>query len=418
MKIIVLGSGVIGVTTAYLLAARGHTVEVIERKSECAAETSFANGGQLSYSHAEPWANPSVLPKVFKWMFKDDAPLVLRPRLDYRMMKWGLQFLSNCTTRAAERNAITLLRLGIYSKRKFEQVCSYTGIEFDRRMDGILHVFDDRKELDHAIAQAHFQEKFGCKEEVLTLDQCLRLEPSLQYSGKKLVGGIHAPLDESGDAREFASKLSDLCEKEYGVVFHYNTEITGIQREKKRIVAIQTSAGDFTADAYVLSLGSYSSIHLRKLGIDVPIYPMKGYSLTMPANMFAPKVSITDQQAKIVYSRLGDELRVAGTAEFAGYSDKVNEKRILPILNAIKNLFPRVVPEDESQISRWACLRPSTPDGPPIIGKTPYENLYLNTGHGTLGWTQAAGSAFLLADVVDGKQPEISLEGLSLDRYL
>lgn len=418
MKVLVLGSGVLGVTSAYVLATRGFEVEVIDRQPQSATECSYANGGQLSYSHAEPWANPGVLPKVIKWMFREDAPLVMRPRADLQMIKWGLKFLGNCSQMRAESNTVTMLRLGIYSRKKMEHLVAATGVKFDYLHEGILHVFANQNDFNHAIEQTKFQEKFGCHEKVLSPQECLRLEPTLEHSSTPLVGGIHAHLDESGDIHTFTAELTKLCQKEYNVKFHFDTSVEEIKKEGNRIVAIKTNKGDFTADKFVMSMGSYSPIHLRKLGLDVPIYPMKGYSVTMPANHATPTVSITDQEAKIVYSRLGDRLRVAGTAEFAGYNDTVREVRIQPILRAIKKFFPGAMPEDESTIERWACLRPSTPDGPPIIGKTPIDNLYMNTGHGTLGWTQAAGSAFLLADSLEGKQTEISLDGLTIDRYL
>lgn len=418
MKVLILGSGIIGVTTAYVLASRGYDVEVIDRHAESARETSYANGGQLSYSHAEPWANPGVFPKVFKWMLRDDAPLVLRPRADYNMIKWGLRFLSNCTQEKANANTITMLRLGLYSRQKLHQMVDETKIDFHYKKAGILHVFSEEASFEHAKRQADFQEHYGGEEQVKTAAECLELEPTLAHCGKELIGGIYANVDESGDIFEFTQKLAELCQKKFGVVFHYNTEVTKIRTEKGKVTAIATTNGDMTADRYVMSLGSYSSYHLRRIGIDMPIYPMKGYSITMPANDFAPNMSITDQQAKIVYSRLGDKLRIAGTAEFAGYNDAVRERRIVPIIAAVRGLFPKALPEDEGIITKWACLRPSTPDGPPIIGKTPYENLYMNTGHGTLGWTQGPGSAFLFADLFEGKETEIDLKGMDIERYL
>lgn len=419
MRVLVLGSGIIGVTTAYVLATRGYDVEVVDRRDQAATETSYANGGQLSYSHAEPWANPAVLPKVLKWMLDDTAPLVLRPRLDWRMISWGLKFLSNCNKRSAEANTVTMLRLGLYSRKMMEALSKATNISFHHQHSGILHVFTDHKEFDAAKRQAAFQEQFGCQEKTLTAEECLNLEPTLQHSNKTIIGGIHAHLDESGDMCSFTRQLANLCEKEYGVTFHYNTTIQKIQKDGDKISCIQTDKGELQADAYVMSLGSYSAMMLRQIGIKVPIYPMKGYSLTFKANHFAPNISITDQNAKIVYSRFGPEcLRVAGTAEFAGYNDSINPKRIEPIVKAISTLFPKVLEEPDAITSEWACLRPSTPDGPPIIGKTPYSNLFMNTGHGTLGWTQSAGSAFLLADTLEGKQTEISLMGMDLDRYL
>lgn len=419
MKVIVLGAGVIGVTTAYVLASRGYDVEVIERCPAAAGQTSFANGGQLSYSHAEPWANPNVLPKVMRWMFDDEAPLVMRPRLDYQMMKWGLKFLANCTQRRAESNTVTMLKLGLYSRKKMDQLVTATGFNFDYQRPGILHVFCKPKDFEAAKRQADFQEKFGCQEQVKTVEECVELEPTLAHTGYNLIGGIYASWDECGDVNSFTTQLAEHCAKDLGVKFHYNTSIEEIKTNgRKEITAVATDQGEMTADRYVMCLGPYSPLLLRKLGINAPIYPMKGYSITLRANKYTPKTSITDQKSKIVYSRLGDRLRVAGTAEFAGYDDSIKPKRVKPILNAVERLFPKIFEQDDPVMSDWACLRPSTPDGPPIIGPTPYNNLYLNTGHGTLGWTQAAGSAFLLADSFEGKKTEISLSGMELDRYL
>lgn len=405
----------VGVTAAYFLGARGHEVEVIERGPDSACETSFANGGQLSFSHAEPWANPATLPKVFKWMFKKDAPLVLRPRADLDMINWGLSFLANCTAGKAHANSVNLLKLGLYSKKKLEQLSHIAPIQYHHIGEGILHIFSNHTDFQQAKKQAEYQAKFGCKEDILTPEQAVTMEPALANAGKKIVGGIHAPLDESGDAVLFTRALANVCAQEFGTVFRYNTAIERLETEKSHLSGVITSAGRLTADAYVMAMGSYSPLYLKPIGIKVPIYPMKGYSITLPANRYAPKVSVTDGELKIVYSRLGDRLRVAGTAEFAGYNTAVSDHRIDPIMRGIKDLFPKAY--TEAGITKWACLRPQTPDGPPIIGKTKYDNLYMNTGHGTLGWTQAAGSGALLADIIDGRQTEISMHGLTIERY-
>jgi D-amino-acid dehydrogenase len=415
MKIIILGSGVIGVSAAYILGSRGHDVEVIERQSESGRETSYANGGQLSFSHAEPWANPGVLPKIAKWMFKEDAPLVLRPRADLDMIKWGLRFLLNCSAGRAHANSVRLLKLGLYSKKKMEELRIYSGVAFDNRRDGILHIFSQAQEFEHATQQARFQEKLGCPAEIADAKRCIQHEPALEHAGKPIAGGIFQPLDESGDAFAFTRELAKRCVSEFKTVFRYGTEIRKINAEAGRITSVTTDKGEHKADAYIVSLGSYTPLHLKPLGIKVPIYPMKGYSVTFTANHYTPSLSLTDGEHKIVYSRLGNRLRVAGTAEFAGYNTAVRKERINPIVRAVKQLFPKC--EFGEPDSEWACLRPSTPDGPPLIGKTPYANLFLNTGHGTLGWTQAAGSATLIADIIDGRPTEISLDGLTLDRH-
>lgn len=409
MQVIVLGSGLLGVTTAYELARRGAQVTVLDRQPESGAETSFANGGQLSYSHAEPWASPSVLGKLPKWLFRSDAPLVFRPRADWQMIRWGLLFLRNCTPTRADLNCVNLLRLGLYSKRQFDRIRSETGIAFDYDSRGILHIYGTQKDFDVAKRHNDFQTKFGCDQRVLSREECLALEPSLAHTDRIIVGGIHAFMDESGDAYLYCKALAKYTSERYGAKFIYGTTIHGLRTDDKQIVAVNTDQGDVTGDAYIMAMGSYSAIHLRKIGIDVPIYPMKGYSITLEANDYCPHVSLTDGTYKIVYSRLGRRLRVAGTAEFAGYDSSINEKRITPIVNAARSLLPKA--NWDQPISKWACLRPSTPHGSPILGRARYSNLFLNTGHGTLGWTQAAGSATIVADLMEGKIPAILLHG-------
>jgi D-amino-acid dehydrogenase len=416
MKVIVLGAGVIGVTAAYVLGSRGHEVEVIERQPQSGKETSFANGGQLSFSHAEPWANPSVLPKIPQWMFKEDAPLVFRPRADWEMIKWGLRFLGNCTSGRAQQNSVNILRLGLYSKKKMEQIRTYSGVKFDHQNEGILHIYSTQKDFDAAIVQARFQERLGCPAEIADTKRCITLEPALEHAGRPVAGGIYQPLDESGDAFTFTQGLAASCVSEHKTTFHYDTTIRSIDTGKDgRIASVTTDKGVHKADVYIMSLGSYSPLYLKALGIHVPIYPMKGYSVTFAANHYSPKMSLTDGQHKIVYSMLGDRLRVAGTAEFAGYNTDIRSERINPIVKAVRGLFPKC--EFTEPTTEWACLRPSTPDGPPIIGKTKYPNLFMNTGHGTLGWTQAAGSASLIADIIDNHPTEISLDGMGVERF-
>lgn len=414
MKICILGAGVLGVTSAYFLAKAGHDVTVIDRQSEPARETSFANGGQLSYSHAEPWANPYVFPMLFKWMWMDDAPLVLRPRADIAMLNFGMRFLYNCLPARAKRHSEVLWRLGSYSKAVMGDIIADTKIEFHHLNKGILHVYSSQKAFDHARKQSGYQHELGCIETVLSVEECFRMEPSLQYANKKIYGGIFAPMDESGDIHVFTKKLAELCTMRYGTKFMFDTDIQQLSAKDGRIGHVKTSRGEIQADAFVVALGSYSPLLLKQVGIAVPIYPMKGYSVTFNANDNAPQISITDDALKIVYSRLGNKIRVAGTAEFAGYNTDIRKVRIDSIIRGVKALFPKA---DLSHVDEWACLRPSTPDGPPIIGKTPIANLYLNTGHGTLGWTQAAGSAKLLTDIIENTPTTIAMQGLTLERY-
>lgn len=419
MKICILGAGVLGVTSAYELARRGHEVTVIERQSEPARECSFANGGQLSYSHAEPWANPGVFPKLWKWMWQEDAPLVLRPRADIHMLRWGALFLLNCLPSRARRHCEVMLRLGLYSKDRMAELMADTRVGFSFLGNGTLHVFDDAKSFEAAKRHAAFQHTLGCEEIPLTPQECFAKEPTLANTTKKLVGGMYAPIDESGDIHTFTVNLAAYCENRYGVKFLYNQKIARLHKADNRIshVEIDGQHRDYMAgfDAYVMALGSYSAIHLRQLGLYVPIYPMKGYSISFDASEHCPKVSVTDDAARQVYSLLGPRMRVAGTAEFASYNDAVRKVRIDPLKRGMSELFPGAPMEN---LTEWACLRPSTPDGPPIIGKTPIGNLYINSGHGTLGWTQGAGSARLLADVIDGKPTDIPLSGLEIERNL
>lgn len=412
MKIIVLGSGLLGVSSAYELARRGHEVSVLDRQAESGAETSFANGAQLSYSHAEPWASPTVLPKLAKWIFDPNAPLVFRPRADWHMFVWALRFFRNCTPQRARENCINLLRLGLYSRRKMRELAEQTGLSFDYSQSGILHIFSAVSDFDHAKRQFEFQAKFGCQTRLLSHEECIAREPSLAHSSRPIIGGIHAFQDEIGDAHLFCKNLSELATARHGVQFRYGITIENLRQENNRIVAVQTHHGDFSADAYVMALGSYSSIFLRRAGVHIPVYPMKGYSITITANEHAPKASVTDGSHKIVVTRVGEKVRVAGTAEFCGYDDSVRDKRIAPILAAARQLFPKAAWDHETH--RWGCLRPTTPSGLPVLGRTRYENLFLNTGHGTLGWVQAAGSAAIVADIMEQKTPEIMLQGLTL----
>lgn len=411
MKVLILGSGVLGTTTAYYLASRGHEVTVLERGEKSALETSFANGGQLSFSHSEPWANPAVLPKILKWLGKEDAPLIFRFGTDFNMYRWGLSFLRNCTTAKTAYNSANLLRLGLYSKQCINVVQQETGVEFDNLKLGTLHIYSNQAELDLAIAQAKYQEQFGCPFTVLDREGVMKLEPALANTARPIIGAVLYTADESGDVHKFTVNLAEYCRDKLGVTFHYNTPVEGIEQEGGKITAVRSGNSRFTADTYVMALGSYSAVWASKLGFYLPIYPMKGYSITIPLENpdRAPRVSITDTEKKIVYSRLGDRLRVAGTAEFAGYNTDIRDTRVGPITKAAMELFPGC--GDPKNIITWAGLRPATPHGSPILGRTRYANLYLNTGHGTLGWTLSCGSSRVVADIIEGKTPEIKLDG-------
>jgi D-amino-acid dehydrogenase len=343
----------------------------------------------------------------------------MKPTLDPHMMRWGMSFLRNCLKDRCDMNSVNLLRLGIYSKQVMERLRITSGVSYDSLRTGILHVYTCEKDFAHAKEQAAYQNKFSGSNfsmEVLERDACLQKEPTLQHSERNIVGGVFCAIDESGDCGKFTHNLAQIASRDLKVEFDYNTDIEHINTNKGRITSIKTNKGMKYGDVFVMAMGSYSYQHLRKLGIKVPIYPMKGYSITMPAGKFAPGMSITDNENKVVVTRLGQYIRAAGTAEFAGYNTSINESRIAPILRATQSLFPHTDFSPEN-MQKWACLRPSTPDGPPIIGRSKYDNLYLNTGHGTLGWTQAAGSANLLADVIENRDTEIALTGMTVDRF-
>lgn len=417
MKVVVLGAGIIGVTTAYQLARRGHEVTIIDKHPASAAECSFANGGQLSYSHVEPWASPSVLPKIPKWLMDKESPLVFHIRPDIKMWAWALKFLASCTGRKAKKSAENMMRLALYSKQVFDETDSELGLQYSQVKKGIIHIFSDRDSLNANIRQAEFQKKLGCDYKVLnSRAEVEELEPAFKNSPVKIIGGILFPMDTTGDVNEFACNLSSYLANRK-VKFEYNTTVESIQTANGQVTGVKTDKGIFTADAYVYSLGARSAQFLSPIGINVPIYPLKGYSISIDVtgSEHAPFIGITDQKNKIVYSRLGNIIRVAGTAELIGYDDSITKSRIETLKKMTRELFPDIGKLDV--VKEWACLRPSTPDGSPIIGKTKYSNLFLNTGHGTLGWTLSLGSAKVTADIVEGKEPEIDLSGLNLARF-
>ncbi|TAN61177.1 MAG: D-amino acid dehydrogenase, partial [Magnetospirillum sp.] len=377
---------------------------------------SFANGGQVSPCHAEPWANPAVVPKVLKWLGREDAPLLFRwDRWDPALWAWGLRFLANCTSARAAVNTERTLRVALYSRLCLQQLRAETGIEYDHKTKGILHVYRDAGEFDHACAAAELMRRHGLERLAKTTADCVAIEPALGAVAHQLAGGIFTPDDESGDAHKFTTALAALAVAK-GVEFRWNVPVLGLVRDRGRIAGLATAAGIVTGDAYVLAAGCDSPLLARPLGLRLPVVPAKGYSITVPVagHAGAPSVSITDDEHKMVYSRLGDRLRAAGTAEMAGHDRSIPPKRIAMILDHARRLFPDG--GDFSRAEPWAGLRPVTPDSVPLLGATPLANLWLNTGHGTLGWTMACGSGRIVAALVSGRRPEIDLGGLGLRR--
>ncbi len=415
MQIVVIGAGVVGVTTAWQLACDGHRVSVLERRAGPGLETSFANGGQISTGHALPWSSPAVPGQMLRWLGRADAPLKVRWRADREQTAWSLRFLRECLPSRHLRNAAHSLRLALFSRGELGRIREEAGIRNDHREKGILCVYSDEKTFAHGRETAAFLADRDVRQEILLGEEVLRIEPSLQYA-EGIVGGVYSPDDQSGDAYLFTAQLADDAQRR-GVAFYYDVDVTRLKRDGERIAGVSTSKGLLQADAVVLCAGSYSAALVRPLGLELPVYPVKGYSVTLPITNpeAAPEVSLTDEVRKIVISRLGDRLRAAGTAEITGHDTAMNDTRARAVLDGLLALFPKA--GDPKRAEFWSGLRPMTPDGPPVIGTTPIGNLYLNTGHGTLGWTMAAGSAKLLAEVLAGGAPSIDLEGLELARY-
>jgi len=416
MKILVLGSGVIGVTAAYQLAMAGHEVTVIDRQPAAALETSFANAGEVSPGYSAPWAGPGVPLKAIKWLLMKHRPLVIRPTMDLEMVRWSLAMLRNCTAARYELNKGRMVRLAEYSRDCLRDLRAQTGIRYDERMRGTLQLFRTQHQLDGAALDIAILRRYGVDFELLDSAGCIGREPALADVREKFVGGLLLPGDETGDCFKFTQNLAALA-AHLGMQFRYGTHIQALQLAGARIDGVITDAGVLRADAYLVALGSYSAPLLRGVGIRVPVYPVKGYSITVPITdaSGAPESTVMDETHKVAVTRLGDRMRVGGTAELAGYDLRLHNARRETLKHVITDLFPRG--GDVSRAEFWCGLRPMTPDGTPVVGATRLPNLFLAIGHGTLGWTMAAGTGRVLADVISGHAPGIDLEGLTLDRY-
>lgn len=416
MKVFVLGGGVVGVTSAWYLAQAGHEVTVIDRQPGVGMETSYANAGQVSPGYSAPWAGPGVPVKAVKWLLMKYRPFVFWPMPDPHLWRWLVQMLENCTSVAYDRNKGRMVRLAEYSRDVMRDLRNETGIRYDDCQQGTLQVFRTQKQFDSAGADIAVLKQYEVPYEVLDRAQCVQAEPGLASAAHKIVGGLRLPTDETGDAFLFTQRLAAMAEKA-GVKFLYNTRIERLVKEGEKITSVVTSRGVIKADAYVLALGSFSPSLLRPLNIHLPVYPVKGYSLTadIKDEARAPVSTIMDETFKIGITRLGDRVRVGGTAELAGFSRSLRKHRRETLEYSVTDLFAGSC--DVSEAVFWSGLRPMTPDGTPVIGTTGLRNLFLNTGHGTLGWTMACGSARVLADIISGRKTEIPSQDLNIFRY-
>ncbi|MCY1666950.1 D-amino acid dehydrogenase [Rhizobium sp. SL86] len=415
MKITILGAGVIGVTSAYYLAKAGHEVTVLDRQPGPALETSFANAGEVSFGYCSPWAAPGIPQKALKWIFMEHAPLILRPKLDGPMLSWMLKMLMNCTSERYAINKSRMLRLADYSRLALAEVRTETNVDYDQRMQGTLQLFRTQAQLDASAKDVKALAADGIPFEVLDPEGCIKVEPALAHVRHKIVGGLLTPKDETGDCFKFTNILAEKATG-MGVRFQWGVNIKGLDVQGGEAKGVVTDRGTIASDAVVVALGSYSPLLVKPHGINLPVYPVKGYSLTIPITNAsrAPESTVMDETYKIAITRLGDRIRVGGMAEISGYTNDLGEARRRTLEHSVTDLFPG---GDVSKANFWSGLRPMTPDGTPVIGATKVRNLYLNTGHGTLGWTMSCGSAKVLADIVSGRKADIETKDLAIGRY-
>ncbi|MEK7346623.1 MAG: D-amino acid dehydrogenase [Pseudomonadota bacterium] len=416
MSVLILGSGVVGTTIAYYLAKAGHDVTVLERQPGPALETSFANAGEVSPGYSAPWAGPGVPLKAIKWLLMQHSPLVIKPMLDPAMWKWGMQMLRNCTEERYKVNKSRMVRLAEYSRDCMQELRAETGIRYDERTQGTLQLFRTQKQLDGVGKDVDILKQYGVPFQVLDRDGYIDYEPALAHVKEKFVGALRLPGDETGDCFKFTQGMCELA-KQHGARFLFNQDIQEIRYQGDRIVDVRTDTGHYAADEYVLALGSYSTHMLKPLGLDIPVYPVKGFSITVPIvdSSMAPESTIMDETHKVAVTRLGDRIRVGGTAQLSGYDLALDAGPRRTLEFVVNDLFPKG--GDVAKAEFWTGLRPMTPDGTPILGETRYRNLHLSTGHGTLGWTMAAGTGRVMADLLAGNKPQIDMQGLTMARY-
>jgi D-amino-acid dehydrogenase len=416
MRVLVLGAGVIGVTSAYYLARAGHEVTVIDRQPGPALETSFANAGEVSPGYASPWAAPGIPAKAVRWLLMKHAPLIVRPTIDPEMIAWVLRMLTNCTHDRYAINKGRMVRIAEYSRDVLKALRAETGISYDERMQGTLQLFRTQKQFDHAADDIAVLKQYGVAYELLDPKGCIAAEPGLAGSSVALTGGLRLPGDETGDCFKFTNALAKMAEA-LGVRFEYGTTISAIHTEAGRVTGVDTSRGRLTAESYLMAMGSFSTRMGKSIGLNLPIYPVKGYSITVPVTNAdaAPVSTVLDESYKIAITRLGDRVRVGGMAELSGYNTRLSQSRRGTLEFSLNDLFPgatRPAPE-----SLWTGMRPMTPDSTPIIGQSKLDNLYVNSGHGTLGWTMACGSGRIIADLISGRKPDVDTADLGPKRY-
>lgn len=416
MKAVILGAGVIGVTAAHYLRRAGHEVTVIDRQPGAALETSFANAGEVSPGYASPWAAPGIPMKAIRWLMMRHAPLIVRPAADLAMVTWLAAMLRNCTEARYALNKSRMVRLAEFSRDELVHIRASLGIAYDERSRGTLQLFRTAKQLDASGKDVEVLRSYGVPFELLDRKGCVAAEPGLAAARDRIAGGLRLPNDETGDCHLFTTRLAERLASA-GVEFSYSTEILGLEEERGSISGVRTSKGVIRGDTYLLALGSHSPLLARQVGVRLPIFPVKGYSITLPVADpdFAPVSTLLDETFKIAITRLGKRIRVGGMAEISGYDRSLPSRREATLLHCVHDLFPKAAQDGPTNF--WSGLRPMTPDGPPIIGRTRLSNLFLNTGHGTLGWTMACGSAAVAAAVMTGERPAIDIAGLGLDRY-
>ncbi len=416
MKIVIIGGGVVGVSSAYALARRGHDITLLESSSRVGEQTSYANGGQLSYTQVEPIANAYLWRQLPRLLLGRDPAFRITHLFDSTLLRWAVQFLRACHSQQERTTIANMLRLGLYTQTVTAQYMAQTEIQFHHRHSGKLCIFQCPKAWQESIKRKTIKNQNGASVQSLNAEECVAIEPQLAHKQSQLVGGLYAKIDECGDSHLFCQALAHYCQKKYTMQLIYDCPVTGWQLHNNRIQAVTSHSDHFAADYFILCAGIDSVSLARLLGIRLPIYPLKGYSITLPAQSGAPQTSITDMQAKVVFSLLGNHLRIAGIAELAGYNKIIDKHRVEQLRQAGEKLFPQAA-DYTADPHGWCGLRPYTPDSAPIIGESPYTNLFFNTGHGMLGWTLACGCAEITADLVEHRTPAIGLDGLTLARF-